>query len=111
MIALVKEAERANDLLQMDGGDNGLGPVWTGEIYVDHTMSAFAAMGAGMHKWQFFKDAFNPRNCGDTMLCCKGKMHMEQSGGEVRDFPGNNTRGEGFKLGGCWIIRKKRIGK
>ena len=45
------------------------------------------------------------------MLSCRGKIRMEHLGGEVRDFPGHNMRGEGFKLGGCWIIRKKRTGQ
>lgn len=112
LIALVKEAEYANDLLEMDGGDNGLGPIWTGEIYVDHTLSAFAAMGAGAHKWRFFQEMCNPRKCHDTsLMCCKSQLRMESWGDEVRDMPGNNYKGEGFKLGGCWIFRKKNTGQ
>lgn len=103
MIALVKEAEFANDLLRMDGYDD---PVWTGEIYVDHTMSAFAAMGAGRHQWRFFPEMCNPAKV--WMWICKQQVRV---GAEVLDQPGHNIKGEGFLLGGCWIIRKKGTGQ
>ena len=93
MIALVKEAEFANDLITLadeQGVDNGGGPVWTGEIYVDHMVAAFAAMGAGKHQWAFFKDMCDPRQCRSTCEQFKDKLRMDAWDGEAVDMPGGN---------------------
>jgi hypothetical protein len=107
-VALVKggEAKHASEIVDYWPG---------GEVWIDHTNEAFAAMGSGTYAWQMVWSFFccyekNKPNSESLFrsLCDwkRGKIPFGTTGEKIA-LPEQTTNGEGFRLGGCWIVRRK----
>ena len=107
-MALVKggEAKHASEIVDYWPG---------GEVWIDHTNEAFAAMGSGTYAWQMVWSFFccyekNKPNSESLFrsLCDwkRGKIPFGTTGEKIAR-PEQTTNGEGFRLGGCWIVRRK----